>query len=74
MGLIKTGVVGLFIVYIVSLYLRSGKNVVPKLPNTWWGPGEENNDVDKSIRPFKVVFENKVKKILFSFLKNVFNL
>lgn len=61
MGLIKTGILGLFIVYITSLYLRSGKNDYEKFPNTWWGPGKENKEVDQSIRPFKVVFKDKVR-------------
>ncbi|XP_043463106.1 juvenile hormone epoxide hydrolase 1-like [Leptopilina heterotoma] len=69
MGLIKTGILGLFIVYTVSLYLRSGKTDFEKLPNTWWGPGKEKQ-VDQSVRPFKVVFQDKDVEDLKLRLKN----
>lgn len=70
MGLIKTGILGLIVLYVVSIFFRSSQNVVPDLPNTWWGPGEEVENVDKSIRPFKVVFDNKDIEDLKFRLKN----
>lgn len=65
MGLIKTGILGLIVLYVISIFLRSSENVVTELPNTWWGPGNEKPNADKSIRPFKVVFDNKVRDLIF---------
>lgn len=33
---------------------------IPKLEETWWGPGE-SKDVDTSVRPFKINISDKVR-------------
>ena len=64
MGLIKTAVLGLIVLYVISIFLRSNENIVTDLPNIWWGPGVENKNVDKTIRPFKVVFKKEVNNFI----------
>ncbi|XP_033222724.1 juvenile hormone epoxide hydrolase 2-like [Belonocnema kinseyi] len=70
MGLIKYGILGLIALFVTSVFLMNNEHVVPKLPNTWWGPGRENKSFNKSIRPFKVVFDKKDIEDLKFRLKN----
>ena len=70
MGVIKYGILGAIVICVVHICLKSSENEVPELPNTWWGPGNENSNVDKSIRPFKIVFDNKVRDLIFNFIRN----
>ena len=64
MTLIVCGVFSLTVGLLIAYWLSPGEYVVPKLPNTWWGPGKENQTVDLSVRPFKVAFDNNVSSIL----------
>ena len=58
------GVISFTVGVLIALWLTSGEYLVPQLPNTWWGPGKENQTVDKSVRPFKIAFDNNVSSIL----------
>ena len=64
MGVIKTAVLGLIVLYVISIFLRSNENKVTDLPNIWWGPRAESKNVDKTIRPFKVVFKKEVNNFI----------
>ena len=64
MGSIKTAVLGLIVLYVICIFLRSNENIVTDLPNILWGPGVENKNVYKTIRPFKVVFKNEVNNFI----------
>ncbi|KAH0535869.1 hypothetical protein KQX54_019788 [Cotesia glomerata] len=44
--------------------------VVPKLPNTWWGPGTGNLQADKTVRQFEILFTEAQVNDLKSRLKN----
>ncbi|XP_011315348.1 juvenile hormone epoxide hydrolase 1 [Fopius arisanus] len=41
------------------IYLQSRTVQIPVYENTWWGPGIENHNVDKSIKPFKIDWNDK---------------
>ena len=66
MDSVKIGFISFVAIYHISRYLSPSENVVYNLPNTWWGPGNENKDVDNSIRPFKIIFDNKVRNLIFN--------
>lgn len=42
------------------MWLQSSKEIIPKYENTWWGPDTQQSGVDKWIKPFKIVWEDKV--------------
>ncbi|XP_015125668.1 juvenile hormone epoxide hydrolase 1 [Diachasma alloeum] len=65
MNIVIKVVTFIVIVSIIGIiYLQTSEKEIPKFENTWWGPGAENPDVDKSIKPFKIEWNDEAIKDL----------
>lgn len=61
MGLIKSALMGVLMISILSWYFMSNaNNPAPELAETWWAPGNENA-VNRTVRKFNIVFDRKVR-------------
>ncbi|XP_008558713.1 juvenile hormone epoxide hydrolase 2 [Microplitis demolitor] len=64
-------ILGLLMAAVMSLfYLQKSSTVTPELPNTWWGPGKENLNADKTVRQFEILFTDEQVNDLKNRLKN----
>lgn len=44
----------------IFYYFKSPPEIIPKLPETWWGPGKENLNADRTVRAFEIKFSEQV--------------
>ncbi|CAG5080810.1 Similar to EH2: Juvenile hormone epoxide hydrolase 2 (Ctenocephalides felis) [Cotesia congregata] len=63
---------GLLMATVMTIFYinKPSTGVVPELPNTWWGPGTENLQTDKTVRQFEILFTKAQVNDLKSRLKN----